>query len=147
MRRFSLGICLLLTTLGLRAEVIDIDNVELARLVASKVPLIDIRTAPEWQESGVVPGSQLLTFFDERGRADPAAWLAKARPLADPSRPVILICRSGNRTRAVSRFLSDKAGYAKVYNVKSGIQPWIGERRPLESGARALATCQAAKTC
>ncbi len=147
MLRFSLGIGLLLAALGLRAEVIDIDNAELARLVAAKVPVIDIRTAPEWAESGVVPGSQLLTFFDERGRADPAAWLAKARPIADPSQPVILICRSGNRTQAVSRFLSDKAGYTKVYNVKSGIRTWIGEKRPLESGAKALATCQAAKTC
>ena len=54
------------------AVVIDIDNGELAKLVASGVPLIDIRTSPEWQQTGVVPGSHLLTFFDEQVQLRPA---------------------------------------------------------------------------
>ena len=39
------------------AEVINIDNAELARLVAKGVPVIDIRTAGEWKSTGVIPGS------------------------------------------------------------------------------------------
>jgi rhodanese-related sulfurtransferase len=146
MRAF-LFTCGLLAAFAARADIVDIDSAELARLSAAGVPVIDIRTAPEWQETGIVPGSHPLTFFDERGKADPAAWLQKAREVARPDEPVVVICRSGNRTKAVSQFLSQQAGYAKVYNVKSGIRAWIQEGRPIVPAAPALAACRAAKTC
>jgi rhodanese-related sulfurtransferase len=137
----------LLIALAARAEVIDIHNAELARLAAAGVPVIDIRTAAEWNETGIVPGSHLLTFFDEKGQAAPPAWLAQAQRIAKPGEPVVLICRSGNRTKVVSRFLSQQAGYAKVYNVKDGIRAWIGEGRPVAPAAPAVAACKAARTC
>ena len=58
-----------------QAEIVDVDNAELARLIAAGVPVIDIRTAGEWDETGIVPGSHPLTYFDDKGNADPAAWL------------------------------------------------------------------------
>ena len=145
--RFFAAMGALLAASAVHAEIIDIDNTELSKLMAAGVPVIDIRTEPEWAESGVIPGSRLLTFFDERGKADPAAWLDKAKGIAKADQPVIVICRSGNRTRAVSQFLSQQAGYAKVYNVKAGIRPWIAEQRPMTQAAPILATCRAAKTC
>jgi rhodanese-related sulfurtransferase len=126
MRQFLLLCCLALSTAVARAEIIDIDNAELAQLMKSGVPVVDIRTQPEWEDTGVLAGSKLLTFYDERGRADPAAWLEKLKPIVKPGDPVAVICRSGNRTKAVSQFLSQQAGYAKVYNVKSGMKGWIG---------------------
>ena len=126
MRQFLLFCCLALSAVVARAEVIDIDNAELAQLMKSGVPVVDIRTQPEWEDTGVLAGSKLLTFYDERGRADPAAWLEKLKPIAKPGDPVVVICRSGNRTKAVSQLLSQQAGYAKVYNVKSGMKGWIG---------------------
>ncbi len=147
MRSLLISVCLLLASLGARAEIVDIDNAELARLMAAGVPVIDIRTAPEWEETGIVPSSRLLTFFDERGKADPAAWLDKAKTVARPGDPVIVICRSGNRTKAVSQFLSQQAGYTKVYNVRDGIKAWIKEGRPLAPAAPTLAACRAARTC
>ncbi len=147
MRQPFLFCCLALAALAARAEVIDIDNAQLAQLLKSGVTVIDIRTKPEWEETGIVPGSQLLTFFDERGKADPAAWLDKVKPLAKPGDPVIVICRSGNRTKPVSQFLSQQAGYAKVYNVKSGIKGWIGDKGAVVPAAQSIAACQAAKTC
>jgi len=38
---------------------------------------------------------------------------------------VILICRTGNRTSALSQALADQVGYKKVYNVTDGITKWI----------------------
>ena len=61
------------TALGAYAEVVNVDNAELARLAASGVPVIDVRTEGEWKQSGVISGSKLLTYFDERGRAEGAA--------------------------------------------------------------------------
>lgn len=147
MLRSLFACCLLLGAFTVRAEIIDIENAELASMSASGVPVIDIRTASEWAETGVVPGSHLLTFFDGRGSADPAAWLEKVKTFAKPGDPVIVICRSGNRTKAVSQFLSQQAGYAKVYNVKYGIRDWIKEKRPLTPGAEAMASCRQANAC
>ncbi len=147
MRRLLVGVGLLITTFAAHAEVVDIDNAELAKLAAAGVPVIDIRTRPEWEQTGIVPGSHLLTFFDERGNADPATWLERAKAISKPGDPLIIICRTGNRTKALSQFLSQRAGYAKVYNVKSGIVAWAKEGRPVVSAKSTLAACRAAKTC
>jgi len=136
-----------LAALGACAEVINVDNAELARLSASGVAVIDIRTAPEWKETGVIPGSRLLTFFDEQGRADPPAWLEKVKAVAKPDQPVILICLSGNRTRVATQFLAQQAGYRTVYNATTGISSWAREGRPLVPAAGAVAACTAGARC
>lgn len=130
-----------------RAEVVDIDNAELARLSAAGIPLIDVRTAPEWEETGIVPGSHPITFFDSTGKANTAAWLEKAKAVARPGDPVAVICRSGARTRLVSQLLSQQAGYAKVYNVREGIRAWIREGRPVVPAAPVVAACRTAGSC
>lgn len=147
MIRFCLTALLGLLPLLANAELIDIDNAELASLSAKKVPVIDIRTQGEWEETGIVPGSHLMTFFDERGRANPQAWLSKLEKLAKPGDPVILICRTGNRTRAVGQFLSQQAGYMKVYNVRQGIKGWIKDNQPITAAAPGIAHCRAEKMC
>ncbi|PKO94392.1 MAG: sulfurtransferase [Betaproteobacteria bacterium HGW-Betaproteobacteria-10] len=129
------------------AEVIDIDNAELAKLMKSGVPIVDIRLQSEWEETGIVSGSRLLTFFDERGKVDAPAWLNKVSPIAQPEQPIIVICRSGNRTRAVSQFLSQQAGYKTVYNVKNGIKGWIAAGGATQPAAQSIAACRNAKNC
>src|SRR5574343_1466377 len=133
--------------LVLRAEVIDIDNAQLGELIKKGVPLVDIRTQPEWEETGIVAGSRLITFVDAQGRYDAAAWLDKVKAVAKPNQPLIVICRSGNRTKPVSQLLSQQAGYATVYNVKNGIKGWIGSGSPVVPAQSTIASCKAAKTC
>jgi len=149
MRRLltALALALGLAATLAQAEIINIDNEELERLQAAGVPVVDVRTAPEWQETGIVPGSHLLTFFGEGGRAEPGAWLRKLLPIANPDQPVILICRSGNRTRTISNILSNQVGYAKVYNVTDGIKAWIKEGKPVDKATQAASTCAWASTC
>ena len=147
-RKLLLTILVLASPSLLRAEVVDIGNAELARLLAAGVPVIDIRTAGEWQETGVVPNSRLLTLFDERGRADPPAWLQQVQGVAKANEPVIVICRSGNRTRTASQLLSQQAGYRTVYNVRDGIRAWAAEGRPLAAvSAEVAAACSAGARC
>lgn len=147
MRHAILACSLALCSLFARAEVIDIDNAQLRKLMQDGVPVIDIRLQSEWEETGIVAGSKLHTFFDERGRADPAAWLSQVKPYARQDQPVIVICRTGNRTKAVSQFLSQQAGYATVYNVKAGIKGWIRDSGPVVPAAPVLAACRADRTC
>jgi len=147
MRRLFVSCCLLLAAFAARADIVDIDSAELAKLAAAGVPVIDIRTRPEWEETGIVPGSRLLTFFDERGRANPAAWLERAKEIARPGEPLVVICRSGNRTKALSQFLSQQRDTRRSTTPGNGIQAWAKEGRPMVSAAPALAACRAAKTC
>ncbi len=147
MRRLLASLSLILLALSASAEVIHIETAELEALIKRGVPLIDIRTQPEWEQTGVIEGSKLLTFFDENGKHNAPAWLAKVTPLADAGQPVIVICRSGNRTLAVSNFLTQQAGYRTVYNVKYGINRWLKEQRPVVQATPILSACRADKTC
>ncbi|MGE5470455.1 MAG: rhodanese-like domain-containing protein [Bacteroidota bacterium] len=147
MRHLLLGCCLALCALLARADIVDIEQAELGRLLQSGVPLVDVRTQPEWEETGIIGGSRLLTFFDERGRHDEAAWLEKLKPIAKANQPVILICRSGKRSLAVSRFLTEQAGYTRVYNVKNGIQGWIAGGGSVAPAARSIAACRGGQAC
>ena len=54
-------------------EKISLDKLKL--LMSEGVPLIDIRTAKEWQETGVIKDSHLITFFNESGEVDIYKWL------------------------------------------------------------------------
>ena len=107
----------LLTTF-LCADVRNVDVTE--EIVKSGMKIIDIRTEPEWRETGVVENSIPITFFDEQGRYDAGAFLEMLNKHVKKDREFALICRTGSRTTAVSDFLS-KQGY-KVVNLKGGIK-------------------------
>ncbi|MCM8597540.1 MAG: rhodanese-like domain-containing protein [Candidatus Accumulibacter sp.] len=135
-----------LFSLVAHAEVVEIDPAQVARLSASGVPIIDVRTEGEWKETGVIPGSRLLTFVDERGRSDPPAWLASVQEATKRKQPVILVCRSGKRSRAAGEFLSQQAGYSTVYDLKGGILAWDKEGLPLAPAVTAP-TCPTGARC
>ena len=136
MFRSCLATLLCLIAFSARAEVIDIDNARLEQLLKSGVPIVDIRLQSEWEETGIVAGSKLLTFFDERGRYDAGAWLDKVKAVAKANEPVIVICRTGNRTGSLVAPL-EKAGYKRVINVAEGMfggrygPGWIKSGLPL----------------
>ena len=108
----------------------NVGNGALKDLLARGVPIVDLRRQDEWTKTGVVEGSMLITAFDGRGKFQPAFLDALAK-LAGPQDEVILICRTGSRTMAMSRHLSNKMGYAKVYNVQKGITKWIADGNPV----------------
>lgn len=114
----------LLLALPARAEVVHVGNAELQELLKQGVTLVDIRTPGEWRQTGVVAGSQLVQFVDERGKVDPETWVRQINEVADPAKPVILICRSGNRTGKASQLLSSVQPQRKIYNVREGLIGW-----------------------
>ncbi len=108
----------------------NIDNQQLKALQAQGIPVFDIRRADEWQQTGVVEGSKRLTFVDDKGRVNPE-FVDKFTRAVSKNDPVILICRTGNRTDTLSRALVEQLGYTKVYNVKNGITRWISDGLPV----------------
>ena len=55
-----LSSCFLVTSMS--AQTLDINNDEINELMNNNVPIVDIRTSDEWNQTGVVPNSVLLTF-------------------------------------------------------------------------------------
>lgn len=66
-----------------------------------EVLFVDIRTAPEWHETGVLPNARLHTFQGEVSFLEDLQRLSAENP-----RPVVLICRSDNRTTQAARLLA-----------------------------------------
>ena len=131
MPRTVLSIVVLLACVApLRAQVVEIDSGALPRLMAEHVEVIDIRRPDEWRRTGVIEGSHRMTFFDAEGNYDLKAWMKKLMPVAIPDQKIAIICHSGGRSRAVSRFLHKEMGYWRVYDVRDGIAGWIAAKRP-----------------
>lgn len=87
---------------------------------STDMKIIDIRTPGEWVETGIVKGSYLLTFFDERGNYDIDSFLAQLNMIVDKDKEFALICRTGSRTGMVSHFLGNQLDY-KVVNLQGGL--------------------------
>ncbi len=114
---------------GARAEVVQVDSARLSVLAGEGAVVVDIRRPDEWQASGVIEGSHLLTFFDAAGRYDTRAWLQELARLAGPDDPLVVLCQQGVRSLAVSRFLDQRMGYRRVYNLRPGIDEWLAQGR------------------
>lgn len=86
--------------------------------------IVDIRTPPEWAQTGVVEGAELVTF--ESARSFPAAFLTALGDQIEDGREVALICRSGNRTQAAGQALAGVIDN-QVISVSGGIKRLIRE--------------------
>jgi len=112
------------------AQFIDLTPTQLEKKIEQKVVVIDIRTPQEWKETGVIPTSHKLMFFNKYGAYNIKNWMSNFSKLVkDKNQPFVLVCRSGNRTKQVGNFLSQDLGYKNVFDLKHGIKAWIKENR------------------
>ena len=102
----------------------NLDNKQLTTLLEQGVPIYDIRRPEEWKKTGVIAGSEMLTFVDKSGRLKPD-FLPAFTATINKDQPVILICRTGNRTSVLAKYLTRELGYTNIYNVKNGITSWM----------------------
>jgi len=114
-------------------QIVPVDNLRLRQLLAAGVPLVDVRRAEEWEATGVVPGSRLLTFFGPQGECDTAAWLRRLATLVPTGSPLALICRSGYRTGLIAPLLLEVGLAPMVYDVREGILGWLEAGLPVKS--------------
>lgn len=80
----------------------------------SEAQLIDVRTAEEHSE-GSIPNSVNIDFYAE----DFKTQLAKL----DKNKPVLVYCRSGNRSGQTSQILNEM-GFKEVYDLEGGFSAW-----------------------
>ncbi|SFV71863.1 hypothetical protein MNB_SV-13-277 [hydrothermal vent metagenome] len=117
MKKILFGLLLLGSTLF--AELTNIEATP-KFIKETKLKIIDIRTQPEWIETGIIKDSYLITFFDERGGYNIGAFLEKLDKVVKKDEKFALICRTGSRTGMVSNFLAKELKY-NVINLKGGI--------------------------
>ena len=109
------------------AEVIDVDDQEMIKLSNLNIPIVDVRRSSEWDQTGVIPNSILLTFFDEEGNYNFDEWFEKLQLEISVTDPIILICRSGKRSKVVANMIDEKFNTI-IYNSQSGINSWISKK-------------------
>ena len=87
------------------------------------VLFVDVRMAIESLYVGRPPGVVNVPWYEyPELQADPAAFAAAvAREAQDKTQPVLLICRSGQRTLDAGKALED-AGFANVAHVEHGFE-------------------------
>ena len=116
--------CLLLPAVGVPARDIGPDE---ARQVLARPPaglvVLDIRTSEEFRD-GHLPGARNLDFFapDFRQRLE---------ALARGDAPVLLYCRSGNRSGQAMRLLR-QWGRDDVLHLAGGFRAWRAAGLPEE---------------
>ena len=120
-----LTLLFLLNSIQLFAEIYEVNNEKVKMLLENSVPLIDIRTEGEWHETGVINRSHLLTFFDKNGKYDFKKWMIEVEAIADENGPVIIMCRSGRRSRIVSNMMIKGNSEYLIYHATNGIKSWI----------------------
>jgi rhodanese-related sulfurtransferase len=91
----------------------DLTHQEVADLHASdSIVVLDVRE-PFEHERGVIPGALELPLGDLPQRIDEVPM----------DRPVVLVCRSGNRSDQARHYLESE-GFENVHNMLGGMNAW-----------------------
>lgn len=107
-----------------------IENKELEALLKRNVPIVDLRRQSEWDATGIIEGSHLITAFLETSGFSPT-FLRTLKATVGKTDEFIMISSVGRRSAYLSQVLSDRKGYTNIYNVKKGINKWIKEGYPV----------------
>ena len=120
-------ICFLLIVKTTFAEIVNVNNEQIKELFKINIPIVDVRRSSEWDQTGIIPNSILLTFFDKKGNYNLDEWYKQLRLKINEGEPIILICRTGRRTKIIAEMM-DKKFDNVIYNAKGGITSWIDEK-------------------
>ncbi|HZS76743.1 MAG TPA: rhodanese-like domain-containing protein [Ktedonobacteraceae bacterium] len=82
--------------------------------------IVDVREPYEWRE-GYIPGAKLISLGSLAGRVGEL----------DPSKEVIAVCRSGNRSISAALILQ-RAGFTQVSSMTGGMMSWTRRGFPIK---------------
>ncbi len=91
---------------------VNVDEVQ--KLIDEKTTIIDVRTAGEYQE-GYLPGAVNIDWNQNN-------FMTKIKNY-DANQPIVLYCRSGNRSGAAANKLH-QIGFTKIYSLTGGLNAW-----------------------
>ena len=93
--------------------------------------VIDIRREEEWKETGIIKGSQTITAFTKNGKIHPDFPKNFFDLIDEVDVPILLYCRTGNRTGILGKALIDQVGQTNVSHLSEGIVGWKKQGFPI----------------
>ena len=90
-------------------------------LMKAGAKLVDVRTKPELQYVGRIPGATTVEWQTYPGGKPNPEFLAELAALAPKDQPVMFICRSGARSHSAAE-AAMRAGWKETYNVLEGFE-------------------------
>ncbi|HEX6309376.1 MAG TPA: MBL fold metallo-hydrolase [Longimicrobiales bacterium] len=110
-------------TAGALSTLDEVSASELRRqLDDDAVAVVDVRGAAEWQ-AGHLPGVPNV----------PLGYLSDRLAELPTHAPLVVYCQSGSRSAIAASVLAAN-GFTNVANVRGGIEAWVAEGNPVESG-------------
>lgn len=106
---------------------------------SSVAKILDVRTVPEYQQVGHVPGTPLIVWPRDGAQQDYQAFVDGVSGQFEPAQPLLLLCRSGARSHHAAHLLT-QAGFQRAYNILEGFegaqpgQGWRAAGLPWEQG-------------
>lgn len=94
--------------------------------------LIDCRSEMEYLFVGHAVGAIMIPWNDGPEWEINPHFVAHVKKAASVDRPVVLICRSGNRSVDAGHAL-EQAGFTKIYNVLHGFEGELNDKRQRNS--------------
>lgn len=102
------------------SERIDVSAAETRIMEGAQV--LDVRTQEEWDQGHLK--NAIRVDFKQDG------FVPKAQAALDESKPVVVYCRSGNRSAKATALLED-AGFTTLYDMQGGITAWTAAGKPV----------------
>jgi rhodanese-related sulfurtransferase len=90
-------------------------------LMRSGAKLVDVRTKPELQYVGRVPGSVLVEWQTYPGNAQNPDFMGQLAEAVEPADTLMFLCRSGARSHSAAA-AATQAGFRNSYNVLEGFE-------------------------
>jgi len=94
---------------------------EAHQLMKAGVKLVDVRTKPELQYVGKVPGALAIEWQTWPGGKPNPEFLDELAAEVDRDEPVMFLCRSGARSHSAAE-AAMRAGWKETYNVLEGFE-------------------------
>ncbi len=94
---------------------------EAHKLMQVGAKLVDVRTKPELQYVGKVPGSVAVEWQTYPGNRENPEFLAELCTAVPKDQPVMFLCRSGARSHAAAE-AATRAGWKEAYNILEGFE-------------------------
>ncbi len=94
---------------------------EASELMKAGVKLVDVRTKPELQYVGRIPGSLAIEWQTYPGGKPNPEFIGELAAAVGKDQPVMFLCRSGARSHGAAE-AALRAGWKEAYNVLEGFE-------------------------
>ena len=119
-----------LVSISVPAVLGEASNSDLKVAKERGVIIIDIRRPEEWASTGIIAGSHTITAFKKNGQLHPDFQSKFTSLVTSKNTPVLLYCRTGNRTGVIGNALVRQLSYSQVTHLKDGIVGWKKDGEP-----------------